>query len=313
MTLTEISFAYLESLEIPVGTPQALSRMSGGFSNDNYLLTTSLGRYRLRVPQFSIQADQLLAEQMVLKWASEKSNIVVPLLHHFTLPKGTHLSIFPFIDADLNFDLHNEQLMRSAGMALAEFHLAVEGYTGKLPMKPLSRSFSLHAVDIEDLRTILNEETVSEYPGIWDAVENLLSRMQKISKQMTEEPYISLPHLSCHGDYAPANLLAHQDSVAGIIDFECCRWAPRVYDLATFLLALQQGEGYEEFMSAWFLKGYKSMITLSDTELGWIPRLQMIRSLDAANRHFKQAIQGDYQVHAGLVMYWDRITSVGQN
>ncbi|MFC0396800.1 phosphotransferase, partial [Paenibacillus mendelii] len=65
--------------------------MSSGFSNDNYLLTTRLGKYRLRVPQFSNNLDQLLAEQMILKWATEKSNIIVPLLHLFTLPNGTYI------------------------------------------------------------------------------------------------------------------------------------------------------------------------------------------------------------------------------
>ncbi|WP_256555701.1 phosphotransferase [Paenibacillus mendelii] len=305
----ELSLEYLGSLEIPLGTPKTLTRMSSGFSNHNYLLTTRLGKYRLRVPQFSNNLDQLLAEQMILKWATEKSNIIVPLLHLFTLPNGTYISIFPFVEAAPKFDLHNEQLMCRAGKALAEYHLSVDGYKGKLPWKALSESFGLDTVDIGELRTSINEQSVSEYPGFWNAVENLLSRMKKIDKQLNEEPYISLPHLPCHGDYAPANLLTLEDKVAGIIDFECCRWAPRLYDLSTFLLSLQEGEGYEEFMSSWFLKGYQSIITLSEIELELIPIFQNISSLEAAKRHFNRVIQGDHQVHAGLVMYWDRITS----
>jgi Ser/Thr protein kinase RdoA (MazF antagonist) len=72
---------------------------------------------------------------------------------------------------------------------------------------------------------------------------------------------------------------------------------------------LQEGEGYEEFMSSWFLDGYQSINTLSEIELEFIPIFQNIRSVESAKKHFIRVIQGDQQVHAGLIMYWDRITS----
>jgi len=62
-------------------------------------------------------------------------------------------------------------------------------------------------------------------------------------------------------------------------------------------------------MSSWFLNGYQSVITLSGIELELIPVFQMMRSLEAAKRHFMRVIRGEHQVHAGLVMYWDRKTS----
>ncbi|WP_054023005.1 phosphotransferase [Bacillus sp. FJAT-28004] len=305
----EICLTDLVSLEIHLGSLDTLTRMSSGFSNDNYLLTTSRGKYRIRVPQYSIQLEQLAAEQMILKWSSEENNTIVPLLYLDTLPNGTHVSVFPFIDADSKFDLRNEQLVFSAGKALAEYHASVAGYEGKFPWKTTFESFNFDRVDMEALRNSIHEQSVSEYPEFWNAVENLLFRMNKLGKQLNEEPYLSLPHLSCHGDYAPANLLALQDKVVGIIDFECSRREPRVHDLSSFLLALQEDERYEESMSSWFLNGYQSVITLSGIELELIPVFQMMRSLEAAKRHFMRVIQGEHHVHAGLVMYWDRKTS----
>ncbi|MCQ6559250.1 phosphotransferase [Paenibacillus mendelii] len=305
----ELSLTDLESVENCVGSLLTVTRMSSGYSNDNYILTTSQGKYRLRVPQYSNQLDQLIAEQTVLKWSSEENHTIVPLLYLDTLPNGTYVSVFPFLDADPTFDLHNEQLVFSAGQALAEYHVSIAEYEGKLPWETLPESFHSDPEDMDELKMTINEQSISEYPEFWHAVENLLSRLNKLGKQMNEEPYRSLPHLSCHGDYAPANLLAHHEKVVGIIDFECCRRAPRVLDLASFLQALQEDEGYEASMSSWFLNGYQSTITLSEIELELIPVFQMSRSLEAAKRHFNRVIQGEHHVHAGLVMYWDRITS----
>ncbi|UVI29069.1 phosphotransferase enzyme family protein [Paenibacillus spongiae] len=309
MASMEVSLTDLVSLEIHLGTLHTITRMSSGFSNDNYLLTASRGKYRIRVPQYSSHSDHLAAEQAVLKWASEKNTRVVPLLHLVPLPNGIYASVFPFIDADPTFDLHQEQLVYSAGRALAEFHRAVAGYSGKHPWKTLPESFHAEKADMNELRNTINEQSVSEYADFWDAVENLLFRMNKIGKQMNEQPYLSLPHLSCHGDYAPANLLTLQAQVEGMIDLECCRWAPRVHDVSTFLQAMQEDEGYKESMSDWFLNGYRSLIELSEIEREWIPAFRMIRSLEAAKRHLNRVIHGEQQVHPGLVMYWDRITS----
>ncbi|WP_240546299.1 phosphotransferase [Paenibacillus artemisiicola] len=304
----ELILNYLGSIEFPLGTPKTLIKMSSGFSNYNYLLTTSLGKYRIRVSQYSSHVDELKAEQMILKWAAEKNDLIVPMLGLARLPNGTDYSLFPYLDADPAFDINNEKLMRDAGRALAKYHLSVDGYRDKLPWKPLNETFSNETIHVEELRTIVDKQTLSEYPGFWDSVENLLQRMKNAEKFLNQEPYSLLPHLPCHGDFAPANLLTLGENVAGIIDFECCRWAPRLYDLTTFLLSLQQSEGYEAVMSSWFIEGYQSIIPLSQIELILIPVLQNIPSLESANRHLKRVIRGDQKLHAGLVMYWERST-----
>nr|WP_256253254.1 phosphotransferase [Paenibacillus sp. UNC496MF] len=282
--------------------------MSSGYTNDNYLLTTSLGRYRIRVSQYSSKADELKAEHTMLKWAAEKNNLIVPMLGLARLPNGTDFSLFPYLDADPEFDSNNENLIRDAGRALANYHLAVDGFRGKLPWKPLTETFGNETIQVEELRKIINEQTLSAYPGLWDRVESLLQRMKDAEAFLNQEPYALLPRLPCHGDFAPANLLTRGEHVSGIIDFECCRWAPRVYDLSTFLLSLQQSEEYEAVMSSWFIEGYQSINALSRIERELIPVLQQIRSLESANRHLKRVIRGDQKMNAGLVMYWERIT-----
>lgn len=299
----------LHGLDLRLGSPCSLTKMSGGFRNKNYLLTTTLGKYRLRVPQFPRDLENIRSEQGLLNWVTAKSTLPVPLLHVFSLRGGTHVSVFPYVNADPVFDIHNETLVRSAGRALSEYHRAIGAYRGSLCWDTLPSSFRSNGVDIEAMRRAVMNQPDTDNPYFWPAVETLFGRIHTVSAQVNEKPFPSLPHLSCHGDYAPANVLSVKDEVVGIIDFECCRWAPRVHDVATALLALQQTEAYEEQISVWFMAGYQTKIVLTSEELELIPQFQRIRSLESANRHFVMVTQGKLRINVGLVMYWSRITS----
>ncbi|WP_227872404.1 phosphotransferase enzyme family protein [Paenibacillus albus] len=303
----ELSLAHFASIDPPLGTPKELITMSSGFSNNNYLLTTSLGKYRVRLSKSVKDAVELLAEQRILNMAAAQNHLIVPMIALFKLPNGTNASIFPYLEAE-NFDINSEVLMREAGKALAHYHLTVVGDNGILPWKPLSESLGHEAIHAGELRKCIDEEELSEYPTLWTSIENLLQRMRDADVLMNEEPCTLLPQLPCHGDFAPANLLSHGIHITGIIDFECCRWAPRVYDLSTFLLSLQEGEGYEADMSAWFMEGYKSILTLSEIELKLIPKFQVIRSLESAKRHLYRVVHGEQKLQSGLIMYWERNT-----
>ncbi|WP_256217533.1 phosphotransferase enzyme family protein [Paenibacillus sp. OV219] len=304
----ELSLEHFSSIAPHVGTPRTLIQMSSGFSNDNYILTTSQSKYRVRVSKYSKHTDELLAEQLILSRAAEQHNLIVPMLRLFRLPNGTNVSIFPYLEADLNFDINNEELMRDAGKALAHYHLSVDGYTGSLPWKPLSEAFGHEVLQAGELSKFIDDQALLEYPNLWCSIESLLQRMEDANVLMNEEPCSLLPQLPCHGDFAPANLLTHGNRITGMIDFECCRWAPRLYDLSTFLISLQEDEGFEMDMSTWFLEGYNSVLPLSENELKLIPKFQYIRSLEAAKRHFIRVLNGDHRMHFGLIMYWERVT-----
>lgn len=303
----ELTLDYIKGLELGLGSLVSLKKMSGGFSNKNYLLTTDSGRYRLRIPKYSTSLQQLYAEQEVLKWAAAKSKFPVPLLKAFIMQNNTPVSIFPYIEADLTFDIHNEKLLYNAGRALSEYHLAVEGYNGSYPFRGLSSSLNDVHYGIASLFDSVKGELHTDNPNFCIAAERLYEEIKSAGARIYREPYVSLPFVCCHGDYAPANLLSLKDEVTGIIDFECARWEPRIYDVAKGLLALEQTEGYEHNISTYFLQGYESNIKLLQQELELIPEFKCMRTLEAANRHFKNVIKGIEKINAYLVIYWGTI------
>ncbi|NLV92778.1 MAG: phosphotransferase, partial [Firmicutes bacterium] len=138
----ELTLNYLAELELDLGTLLSLSQMSGGYRNDNYVLVADSGRYRVRVPKYPTDPQQVYAEQEVLDWAAKRSRFPVPMLKVSVTPNGTPMSIFPFIEADLPFDIHNDDLVYQAGRALSEYHLAVAGYRGPYPFRDLPSSLN---------------------------------------------------------------------------------------------------------------------------------------------------------------------------
>jgi Ser/Thr protein kinase RdoA (MazF antagonist) len=303
----ELTLDYLKSLNLKLGPLISLRKISGGYSNNNYLLTAGLGRYRIRVPKYSVSLKQLQAEQQVINWAAAKSKFPVPIINTFIMEDNTPISVLPYIEAVSTFDIHNEKLIYNAGRALSEYHLVVEGYKGPHPFNSLSSALKDQRYDAASIFNVLKSEQDISNPEFYISVERLYERIKNASCKVSQEDYVSLPFVSCHGDYAPANLLSLKDEVIGVLDFECARWAPRIYDVAIALLALEQSEGYEVKMSACFLKGYESNIKLLQRELELISEFQCIRTLESANRHFNRLINGNEKINTGLIMYWSTI------
>lgn len=291
---------------LPFGTPRSLIRFPGGFSNHNYVLTTDSGDYRLRVPQRPIQLRSIMAEKRLLQWVSHKSALPVPHLYVFTMGNDTHVSVFPFIQAEPHQNL-TETLVRSMGNALAEYHQAVVGYQGALPWPSLPESFNLRPLSLRTLGDVCAPQIDLDAPECWPSVEKLHDHMVDAAGQLQTELFMSLPHLACHGDFAPANVLVSNERVVGIIDFECSRWAPRISDVATGLLALKQNDGYVKEMMEWFLGGYQSIVPVTENELRFLPYFERLRSVETAKRHLINVIAGQESLNVDLVMYWARI------
>ncbi len=87
-----------------------------------------------------------------------------------------------------------------------------------------------------------------------------------------------------HADWHPGNMLFKRDEVAGVIDYDSCRVAQRVIDIANGMLQFSIiGGGHpndwpdhadEQRLEA-FVKGYLSETTLSDDERRTLPHLMV--------------------------------------
>jgi aminoglycoside/choline kinase family phosphotransferase len=162
-------------------------------------------------------------------------------------------------------------------------------------VKSLSSALKDQQYDAASIFSVVKNEQDTSNPEFYISVERLYERIKNANCKVSAKDYVSLPFVSL------------KDEVIGVLDFECARWAPRIYDVAIALLALQQSEGYEVKMSASFLKGYESNIKLLQRELELVSEFQCIRTLESANRHFKRVINGNEKINTGLIMYWSTI------
>jgi len=91
-----------------------------------------------------------------------------------------------------------------------------------------------------------------------------------------------LPHQLVHGDINDSNVLVSSvdpDQVVAVLDFEFCTWDLRAIEPAVVL------SGYLSEMPDWsrieaFIRGYHSIVSLTDDEIEAIPLLIRLRKLD---------------------------------
>lgn len=95
---------------------------------------------------------------------------------------------------------------------------------------------------------------------------------QDIARNMVN-PYEALPRQLIHRDFHPGNFVFQEGKIAGILDFDRVRIAPRIFDLcycSTAVLSAHfndpgRRENWPEFVQA-LLQGYGSVLPLSQTE-----------------------------------------------
>ncbi|MFK4762025.1 phosphotransferase enzyme family protein [Microbacterium sp. ZW T5_45] len=108
----------------------------------------------------------------------------------------------------------------------------------------------------------------------------LLQRAENRAKDVLAEAEVSKSpqHFGLiHGDLRPSNVMTHDDSLA-IIDFDDCGYGYYLYDFAAALTFYEHRPEASGMAAAW-LDGYRSVLPLSDRELGVAAAFSMLRRL----------------------------------
>lgn len=154
--------------------------------------------------------------------------------------------------------------LEGAGRWLAKLHAA--------PPLQQSRAVSLEGL-VEGLRADLEkiERAESRAPGSLGALADALASAATID----DAEHLARP-VTCHGDYWSGNILVEGDRIA-VIDFEGARPGVGAYDLAYFLLHLEELRTTPGRQRAWrrrFLRGYGLPVA--------VPVLRLARAAVAA-------------------------------
>lgn len=181
----------------------------------------------------------------------------------------------------------NVDQTRDAGRTLALFHQAV----GDMVIPPDVSRGSYH--DVNGVRTALNSlpSSISSHDSVigfemelGDTVETLFDEYDQAAETVNEIGGDSLPSQVVHADWHPGNMLFKHDKVVAVMDYDSCRVAERVTDVANGLLhfSLITGRHPDEWADqadeerlAAFSKGYGQVIALSDVERRCIPHLMI--------------------------------------
>ena len=121
----------------------------------------------------------------------------------------------------------------------------------------------------------------------------------------------------CHGDLHASNLHQDQDGRLTLLDFDCCGYGWRAYDIAVFLWSRTRGFSRGEKTKRtreWnkFLRGYSSVRALSEAELRAVDLFVPLRSLwvmglntglqkDFGRRHWSESY---FDAHLRFIRQW---------
>jgi homoserine kinase type II len=101
------------------------------------------------------------------------------------------------------------------------------------------------------------------------------------------------PHQAIHADYYPANILAHQGQLTGIIDFELSLSGPRILDLAIGLWTFAGEIGSFNWQAVdVFTKGYAQISPPAAQEIAAIPDLIAFREAGSLAHWSKRYAKG---------------------
>lgn len=105
-----------------------------------------------------------------------------------------------------------------------------------------------------------------------------------------------LPHQLVHGDLNASNVLADsQDIICAILDFEFATWDLRVMELAvpmSDLLTMDKEQAWVWEALESLIQGFRQQVSLEPEELGVIPTLILLRSLDVVMHFISRLFEG---------------------
>lgn len=240
--------------------------------NDTYLVQGATERYVLRVwhhddrPQEEAEAEMLLLAALaaravpVVQPIQRRDGAYVQSVH---APEGIRfVGLFAYAEGQPPGKAIRPDQAYRYGKAVAQLHLAADTLptTFARPHLDLARlvDTSLHAI------TPLLAHRQHDVAYLHELGHHL-------KDQVAQLPQTAPAYGFCHGDLHKTNVLYddHQDQLT-IIDFDCCGYGWRAYDLAVLFWSTRQLPQAAAVRAA-YLRGYAEHRSLSDEEVTSIP------------------------------------------
>lgn len=239
--------------------------------NDTYLVRTKHDPYILRVwhaderPIAQVEAEMALLAEL----SSRQVAVARPVqrrdgayLQAVQAPEGTRfVGLFEYAPGEPPDQRISAEHGYVAGNALAQLHAAADSVATDYQRPQLDL---LRLLD-RPLQTLL--PLLEHRPQDARYLAELVAQLrQQLAPLPTTPPIYGL----CHGDLHKTNMLFDDDQTLTMIDFDCCGYGWRAYDLAILFWSTRHLSQARAVRSA-FLSGYQAVRTLDDQEISSIP------------------------------------------
>lgn len=264
---TDIAETELEDFLAGYDLGQLLSYkgIAEGVENSNFLLHTSCGYFILTLYEKRVNAGDLpfflgLMDHLVARGISCPTPVHASNGSAIGEVAGRPAAIVTFLDG-LSMRRPNAAHCRAVGVALAELHLAGQGFAA----------------------TRKNALSVSGWRPLWEAAR---ARADEIEMGLAKEVDADLANLEahwpgdlpsgiCHADLFPDNVFFLGEKLSGIIDFYFACNDLLTYDLSVCLNAwcFEKDNAFNLTKGRALLAGYQSKRKLQATEIAALPLL----------------------------------------
>lgn len=266
-----------------LGQLRTAQRVEKGFVNDNWALTTDLGRFFLKRRHPDLRHPHVIRAQHNLAQMLKRAGFPVPMV--FPTPSGQTLLIIEGEFYEIQEYVEGEALqpdrpthLAEAARVLADYHAQVQGYSAPV-LRDLGKIYTpalLQCVMIQ----LADAWRSDDNPAMQSLWQRLHAHIAELSERFAEHGV--LPHLIIHGDYYADNLLCEGDRIVGVVDLDKSRWQARLVELAEALIYFASPRPghlkvlvYPGFLQ-WdlflqFLNNYTRTVNLCENEVRALP------------------------------------------
>ena len=267
----------------PLGTLNGARQLERGFVNENWVVTTTRGRFFVKRRHPSYHHKSLIHAQHALIEHLRRHRFPAPRLVK-TLADETILilesqwyEIQEFIDGE-PYDHNRPAHLEQAAITLGMYHRCVQTFGDSL-FRSLRDLYAPGTVQ-EILRRLVSARKLHRDPSLSDLIRRLEAEVSalaaRFARHRTPRPLV------IHGDYYADNLIFEGDRIVGVVDYDRARSEPRVTELAEALIYFASPQTghmrhivYPGFLD-WepfyrFLQSYGEATSLQDGEAQALP------------------------------------------
>ena len=254
---------YLNQYDI--GELHSLKGIAEGVENSNYLLSTDAGMHILTLYEKRVNADDLpfflgLMEHLAKNGLECPQPVALKNGEQLSTLAGRPSAIISYLDGN-SVRRPSTSHCRQLGEALAQMHLAGEGFELKRP----------NALTVENWRPLYEMSGKGS-----DTVANGLTKLIEDELTYLEANWpTDLKTGVIHADLFPDNVFFLKDKLSGIIDFYFACNDILAFDVAICINAwcFEPDHSFNVTKAQAMLKGYKSVRAISDEEYQALPIL----------------------------------------